>query len=127
MIRSFKGRSVDRTRRVFVYRNLHHNVWSIQQDGLVVAHANEVLIENARFTVGEKGRQKVIKTSRKNVHAGVRGILAHGILMASGGGVSRVSYSPYKAGHFYHAESGKPIHQAHRVHLDAYGKAWAQD
>jgi hypothetical protein len=126
MIRSFKGRSIKPGRKVFAYRNLHHDVWSIQQDGLVVAHADEALIENARFTVAEKGRQKVIREGRKNVHAGVRGTWAHGMLMATGGWVTRVSYNPYRAGYFYDAESGEPIHQAQRVHLDAYGKAWAQ-
>ena len=35
---------IDTTRKVFVYKNLHKDCWSIKQDGLVKAHANDVTL-----------------------------------------------------------------------------------
>ena len=48
--------------KVFVYWNLHKKVWSVKalqglQKGRVVAHRNDVMIENAEFRVSEAGRQ----------------------------------------------------------------------
>lgn len=125
MIRPYKGRAIKPGRKVFAYRNLHESVWSIQQGGLVVAHAEAAVISGAKFTVGEKGRQKVIATGQKNVHAGVRGYLRDQLAYMKKP-VDRVSYSPFKAGHFYRVESGEPIHEAEQVFLDPHGKAWAQ-
>jgi len=44
--------------------------------GLVLAHADKLLLDDAVFKVSEKGRQRVISEQRKNVHAGVQGILS---------------------------------------------------
>ena len=122
MIKPFKGREVDYSRPVFAYRNLHQDLWSIQQRGLVVAHADDAVITQAKFVVREGGRQKVVASGRKNVHAGVVGYLGECWPWTK----SRVSYNPFKAGHFYHVASGEPIHKASSVHLDTQGKAWAE-
>lgn len=122
MIKPFKGRRVQVGEEVFAYRNLHRDEWSVQVDGLIVGHADELVIENPKFVVREGGRQRVIREGRKNVHAGIRGILSDGRLEAPEG---RVSYNPYRAGHFYRVDSQEPIHEAHSVLLDANGKAWA--
>lgn len=62
--------------KVFVYRNLSQNCWSLKMmegecKGRVIAHAEEVMLINAVFKVSEAGRQRVLKEKRKNVHAGV--------------------------------------------------------
>lgn len=46
----FKGRSLDPTRRVRVYRNLHGRGgrWSLLQRGLVVGHADECALVGVR-------------------------------------------------------------------------------
>lgn len=67
--------------RVFVYRNLHQQVWSIKalegdHKGRVIAHAPFVQLSGKiQFKVSESGRQRVIREKRKNVHAGVVGEL----------------------------------------------------
>lgn len=41
--------------------------------GRVVAHSNYIIMKNCRFIVNQRGRLKVLKEKKKNVHAFVRG------------------------------------------------------
>jgi hypothetical protein len=64
----------------FVYWNFHKRLYSIRAEegenkGLVLAHANKLLLERPTFRVSEAGRDRVIAEDRKNVHAGVVGKL----------------------------------------------------
>ena len=66
--------------KVFVYFNLHKHLWSIRalegpHKGLVVAHAGSLSLINTKCKVSEKGRQRVLESGRKNVHAGIEGEL----------------------------------------------------
>ena len=54
-----KTKTIDRTRRVYVYFNLHKKVWSVRQDGKVVEHTKHIKLKDARFLVGKAGREKV--------------------------------------------------------------------
>ena len=98
--------------------------WSLmdQRSGLVVAHADEAALTDVVFQVRESGRQQVIKSGRKNVHAFAVGRLAEGSLLWEATGVH---YNPERAGHFYD-DAGKPVVTAARAHLDAGGKLWAR-
>ena len=75
MITPHKNRSIDKSKPVKVYWNLHRDCYSIQQDGLVVAHADMIDLRSVTFKVNEAGRQRVLKEGRKNVHAFVVGYL----------------------------------------------------
>jgi|TARA_R110000824_G_scaffold104974_1_gene248711 hypothetical protein len=66
---------IDKARKVYVYKNLHRNCYSVKQDGLVKMHADSICLWDASFRVGQKGREKVLKEQRKNVHAGVTGYI----------------------------------------------------
>ena len=62
--------------KVFVYWNLHKNLWSIkslegENKGKVVFRLPYVYLTNVTQKVSEKGRQRVLKTKQKNVHAGI--------------------------------------------------------
>lgn len=101
-IKNYKGRIVDMNVEAEVYRNLGSHtkmLWSIRQNGLVVGHANNVMLRDASFIVRKGGQKRVRETRKKNVHAFIRGYLAE-----SGMGVSykddvnlamRVKYDPY--------------------------------
>lgn len=104
-------------KKVFAYYNLHHKVWSVRHQGKVIAHTKQLHLKDAKFNVSEKGRQKVIASKHKNVHAGVVGTLTEPSDLPKH--ASRVSYNPYHAGHFYEADSPeKPaIHDASMVHM----------
>jgi hypothetical protein len=99
------------TIRVEVYYNLHKNVFSIRHKGKVIAWGNRVTIEDPEYIVREKGRQKVLKEGRKNVHAFVRGTLSdidifnqECLLMPR-----EVTYNPYKYDSFVDGSTYKPV------------------
>jgi len=122
--------------RVFVYRNLHKNCWSVRscETGRVVFHADAVWIMDATFSVGTKGRERVLREKKKNVHAGVRGTLSgyknsdgiegqwfkFGEGAVSTGGVE-VYYNPYKVATFVRKADSTPIHAADGVMLQGNG------
>ncbi len=67
--------------RVAVYRNLNKDMYSVQCRegklyGKVIAHCDAIDLIDPQFIVRETGRQKVIETRKKNVHAFVVGQLA---------------------------------------------------
>jgi len=83
---------------VFVYWNLHKQMWSIkdQVTKKVIGHAKFFCLGDCQFKVSEKGRQRVLKTGQKNVHAGVVGSLVGSSLTATNGPViAQVTYNPY--------------------------------
>jgi hypothetical protein len=87
--------------KVFVYYNLHRHTWSIKalegaQKGLVVAHSDTVLLQDATGKVSQAGRQRVLRESRKNVHAGIVGELVHTGIEGYFPGLTEVTYNPYK-------------------------------
>jgi hypothetical protein len=75
MIRYIKNRTINPDKPVKVYWNLHRNCYSVQQNGLVVCHADKIELKNVTFKVSEAGRQRVLKERKKNVHAFVTGYL----------------------------------------------------
>ena len=90
---------------VYVYRNLKHGrnaprLYSILRKGRVIARRSAVLITQASFIVREAGRQKVLRTGRKNVHAFVKGYLAEDA-RGMADLPTRVHYDPTIAGYFY--------------------------
>lgn len=106
-------------KKVFVYFNLHKKVWSVKdhKTGKVIAHAKKVSVDNPTFKVSEAGRQRVLAEKKKNVHAGVVGSLNAHHDDFSGEGRKRVSYNPYKAGHFYESGTDNPVHNASHATL----------
>lgn len=77
-IESYKGRSVDTKKHVEVYRNLkkpNGRWWSVRQNGLIVGHTESIDLHKCIFHVNEAGRQRVLRTGHKNVHAYVSGMV----------------------------------------------------
>ena len=127
-----------------VYWNLTRGVWSVQArvkgNWRVIGHASRVNVRDAKFVVSEAGRQRVLREGRKNVHAFVVGWLegvmwveslhdkadytswlkSDRVYWAYGSTQGqRASYNPYRAGHFYKADTQplEPIDFAHMVSL----------
>jgi len=68
-----------------VYRNLHKNCWSVKalsgpNRGRTVLHASFVAVEGADFYVSQKGRERVLREQKKNVHAGVFGRVSYAVV-----------------------------------------------
>jgi hypothetical protein len=98
----FKNRKIDYNKKVYIYRNLHDNTgsktYSIRQNGLVVGHTNQIMLGSVNFKVNQSGREKVLKTKNKNVHAFIIGdIIESGMGMSADSVLPvKITYNPYK-------------------------------
>ena len=106
MIRPHKGRMVDLTRPVQVYKNLHNGLFSIRQDGLVRGHTQELQLTHVTFKVSQAGRERVIKERKKNVHAFVCGIIRAEKVNDSTASAA-ITYNPYKYDTFVFKDTQK--------------------
>jgi len=83
----------------------------------VVAHSESLLLKNATFKVSQKGRERVVKTGVRNVHAGVVGDLVFDPQefpkeMPS----TVVRYNPFRSNQFL-KESLEPVENAPLVYF----------
>lgn len=74
---SFKGRKIDVSKKVRIYRNLNRKgkIYSIKQDNLVVAHTEDFIIKSVSFIINRAGKNRAIQTKTRNVHAFLEGYL----------------------------------------------------
>tara|TARA_R110002020_G_scaffold172421_1_gene362782 strand:- start:279 stop:791 length:513 start_codon:yes stop_codon:yes gene_type:complete len=86
---------LDLCRRVAVYRNLQRNCWSVQQDSLVKAYAQDVVLEDCKWIVQPAGNRWVRENGRKKVHAFVRGYIRP-VAIKSEYFSMAATYNPYK-------------------------------
>ena len=120
-------------RKVFVNKNLHKNCWSIKQDGLVKAHAEDLSMWDCSFRVNQKGREKVLNEKRKNVHAGVIGYLdVKTRTLDYRNPLSReyklAMYNPYKYKSFVRVEDdSKPVIWSYATRLSTAKTAGEKD
>ena len=110
-------RPVDTLRRA--YWNLHKGCVSVQAmvDGpngprwLVVDHVDELRLHSVEFKVYQSGRQQVLDTGSKTVHAYVIGMLADNVAPNPATTVP-VIYNPYRFDSFVRAADHSPISSA---------------
>lgn len=114
VITPFKGRTIETDQTIDVYRNLNRKgrVYSIRQNGKVVAHTTAICIKDCEFIVNGSGKSRAINTMQRNVHAFVRGLYC-----TSGMGTSAerndlpvsISYNPYLEKGFHNKSSGNEL------------------
>lgn len=112
--------------RFFIYRNLRTNTWSKRSPkGRVVGHPSEVFLLGATFHVSQTARARVIAKKRKEVHAGVRGIISP--LLAGGviGEKVEITYNPYHYDSFVRVDNLEKVSSADAVYMDQNMKVWA--
>lgn len=78
----------------------------------VIGHDTNIVIENAIFKVSEKGRQRVLKERKKNVHALIQGKLVHTTTTTQ---ANEVTYNPYKHSTFVYKDNNTPIYFSNLV------------
>lgn len=105
--------------KVFVYRNLHKNCFSVKalegpQKGRVIMRVHELCLSSAKFKVSEAGRNRVLKEKQKNVHAGIVGHLCDMNLQLT----NEVTYNPYKSNTFYLKSTEDSIESANFVNFN---------
>jgi hypothetical protein len=118
-----------KTNTVDCYYNLHKHCLSVRHKGLVVRHADEIVLDNVKFVVSQAGRERVLREQRKCVHAFVRGEILEttlekliGFEELNQGTI--VKYNPYKYNSFVD-ENETPVKGAKKVAI--FGKkvvAW---
>ena len=106
--KSYKGRTIDKTQKVMIYKNLHNGLFSVKQNGLVVAHVESFCMDSVSFKVSESGRQRVLKEKKKNVHAYIIGKIfdinrlnVENDFFASIVANQSIRYNPYKSNCFF--------------------------
>ncbi len=122
---SYKRRNVHAGQRVEVYRNLKFRdriVYSVRdaKTGLVLGHAENLLLSRCKFIVRQVGRERVLREKKKNVHAWIEGsfgIIHCGDDMIFNDGIG-VRYNPYTNSEFEMADCGEPIYKANVVWID---------
>jgi hypothetical protein len=110
--------------KVFVYRNLHKNCWSVkalegENKGRVIYHAQNVTLSDCTFKVSKAGRERVLREKRKNVHAGVVGQLGRiNVPLSYMPQMTAVTYNPYKYESFVRKNNDfMPVHNASWVYM----------
>lgn len=128
--------------KCFVYFNLHRKVWSIkalegEHKGRVIAHSSMVEMSDCTFKVSEAGRQRVLRDKRKNVHAGIVGVVriigenmdplsrtamrreANWVRHGGHPAYEPITYNPYKFSTFVRRSTETPVTSARWALLDA--------
>ena len=100
--------------RVEIYFNLRLKCFSVRCQGKVIGHTPSVILNNASFKVSEAGRQRVLATGQKNIHAVVRGELMALDTDCNPTG-EQVTYNPFRYSSFVYKRDEKPIHSAASV------------
>lgn len=110
--------------RVEVYKNLNKGCWSIRSAsgetrGRVLAHADRVVLKDAKFVIQQAGKRRAIRERRRNVHAFVRGYITH---KRPPGERRPVRYHPYDLDSFVCGED--EVRDARFVVFE-HPRAWA--
>lgn len=118
-----------------VYKNLIRHTYSIRNKdtGRVSFYSKYVMLDDCTFVVREGGRQRVLSTGQKNVHAFVRGrLVARGeaakVAAFNAHRFYEVKYNPLRFDSFVKCTgmSHIPVTQAKRVILTPF-KVFALD
>lgn len=76
---NFKDRKLDYNKPVKIYRYLNRKgyIFSIMQNNKVVAHTDFFVVKNPEFKINKSGKNRVLKTNERNVHAFIVGYLGN--------------------------------------------------
>jgi hypothetical protein len=123
---------IDKDQPVRVFKNLKHGCYSIMQRGVVKASARIVRLADVEFRVGEKGRQRMIRERRKNVHAFAVGHLVDYVHPSDSRDIAPPQgrgafYDPYRFESFVDSETEAPVTAVRVAHFDEDGVVYSLD
>lgn len=104
-----------------VYWNRTRRLWSLREDGLVVAHLDRLALGRVTFHASEPGRQRMLRTGERTVHAYARGYPIDGMLRPAA--AVPLHYSPHAGPGF--VAGGRIVTRAVIVWFEPQGEAWA--
>lgn len=114
-----------KSRKRYVYFNLHKSCWSIMIRGKVVWHADSYVARDPEFRVRPGGHARVLREGRKNVHAFVVSDGPGIISRDPEGERVRVKYNPHKGAFFYREDTGERVTGARYAILNDRRELWA--
>lgn len=126
-VAEYKDRKVDYRKKVWCYRNLHRSCYSMIQNSLVVGHSDFLMLSDVAFVVREAGRQRVLSSGKKNVHAFATGIVCESVpAEINGADFCPIRYNPKRSAYFETmvGDDWVPIRSARYVSLSPL-KIWA--
>lgn len=111
--------------RVQVYYNVRKKCFSIRHNGHVFDYAEAVYLEKCAFRVQKKGRERVLSSGRKNVHAYVSGDLVYYAckneflytVIKEMGLKEEVFYNPFKVDSFTKIKDNTRVDSCQKVTL----------
>ena len=112
----YKGRMVNFSKPVMVYRNLTKQCYSIMQDGIVVGHARSLSLRDCKMKVSEAGRVRVTARKQKNVHAFIEGVVSRIVAER----MEPLRYNPYTHSSFVDS-NGESVSECPKVLLTRSG------
>ena len=95
---------------VEVYLNLNKNIWSVRENGKVIAHMGKVGLSDVTFRVQPAGRARVLREGKKNVHAYAKGNYDSSMTTLDLG--REITYNPYKYESFVYKDDETPVHNS---------------
>lgn len=99
-------------KKVTVHWHLRKQMFSVTYKGRVVAHVDNIKLQDVSFRVQPAGHKRVLKTGVKNVHAYVHGIVnwqSTTLDTDEPTGYSKVGYNPFKKPYFCHKCNGRKV------------------
>jgi hypothetical protein len=102
---------------VKVYYNFRKKCFSIvlKATGKVCAYLNDFELHDVKTFVSEKGRQRVLKEKRKNVHAFLRGKFKNN-KSNNYQEEKQITYNPYKTASFIY-KNGEKFNISHKLKI----------
>ena len=121
---------IDYSKPVRVFKNPKHNCYSIMQGGQIKLSAKQVRLGGAEFKVRESGRQRMLASKRRNVHAYVIGALLDHVHPAEDKSMLAIDgrtayYNPFQYDSFVDRETETPLQKANIVQLDEAGVTYS--
>jgi hypothetical protein len=101
---------IDPAKKVRVYRNLHKGCLSVQQNGVVKCHTDNIVLHNFKTVVNKSGQERVRQERSKNVHSYIEGFVIDAKETHNGKldfGWNKCYYNPYETDHWIDIQSGK--------------------
>lgn len=106
-IKPFKGRTIDESQPVLLYRNIKRKgkIYSIKQKNVVVAHTTAICLKDVTFVINKGAKAEAIRSKIRNVHAFIKGYITPngmGTTAKNNDLPVPVKYNPFSDLGFYH-------------------------
>jgi hypothetical protein len=119
-IKPFKDRVLDPNKKVHVYRCLNRkgHVFSIRQNGYVVAHTTHISLRNVSFEVNYSGKMRAQERKMRNVHAYIEGYVCDDFTTTF---TTPITYNPFKSINFHIKGSNCAVSSAQQLIINENG------